>query len=266
MRYYHIVRLKRGCGIVFDGNDLRINLDAVGHGDHIFDDRGFVAAQHPDYYTYVSGGGTILINGRYLVVVRREQTALVNPGRLSLFTGRANGPDEWVQPRHVARELFEELVLFIDGNMLYPRCGDFQPVIDSVYRNAGRTHAEFDLQLQEILLPKGTIEVSRDGEAFAPLRAYYHVNSRNDINVLHLFEAELDMERLTASDGESEEDSTRSIAALDLETMTLRDLSDTAEQHDREDVTSSHMTEHLVAMVEMATAYLQFNKVESRYK
>lgn len=266
MGHYHIARLERGNGIVFDGKTLRVNLDAVGPDDHIVDDKDFVAKRHPDYYTYVSGGGSVLIDDRYLLVVRREPDARINPGLLSLFTGRANGPDEWAQPLKVVRELFEELVLCSEGRLLYPRCARLQPMIDSVYSAAGCKDTAVSFKLEEIPLITGSIEVTSGGVSAVPIPAFYHVNSRNDINVLRLFRTELDMNLLTARDGEHGMASGRTIAAIDLTTMTLKPLSDAPAQFEPVGISPAGMTEHLAAMLEMTTAYLQTNKAERRYQ
>lgn len=250
MGYYSIARLRRGSGVVINGFDIDVDLDAIGHDDRIDNDVSLIAARDVDSYFYVSGGGSLLLGGRHLLVVRREADARVNPGRLSLFTGRADNSSEWESPWMVVRELFEELVLFADGEMLYPRCRRFQAIIDTVYSKAERGTGSFALNLIETDLSTGTLKVRRAGRTVCEMQSFCHINSQNDINLLFLFEADLDLGRITAIDGESGSGlNCREIGALDLETMEYTDLSGSAVATTECDASRLPMTEHLEAMI-----------------
>lgn len=66
---------------------------------------------------WLAGGGSYLINEKYLVLIRRSIDAYTNPGKLSLATGRSDSYEELLNPRLIIRELFEELAI-IEGNSL----------------------------------------------------------------------------------------------------------------------------------------------------
>lgn len=254
MRHYNVARLRRGHGVFIDGPALRVDLAAVGPDDRIENDAAMLAACHPDSFFFVSGGGTVLIGGRHLLVVRRGERALFNPGHLSLFTGRADGPEELENPRRLARELFEELVMFADGRMLSPRCPAFQSIIDAVLVRAGRADG-VPLPLRQMPLQPGRLTICRGPRTLLDGPSFWHANARNDINVLFLFEADLELSRVVAEDGEpSEHGGGRIVAALDLETMTLVDLTVPPQRRAPIDARALPMTEHLAAMID-AMAY-----------
>ncbi|MGE3609173.1 MAG: hypothetical protein AB7I27_06260 [Bacteriovoracaceae bacterium] len=64
-----------------------------------------------DGIVWGAGGGTYLINKRYLPLVRRDLTAKTNPGKLTIATGLTDKIEELLNPKLLIRELFEEIVI-----------------------------------------------------------------------------------------------------------------------------------------------------------
>lgn len=248
MKYYHIARLRRGAGLEINGESLSVDLDAIGPDDHVTDDVSLRAAEGPDHYFFVSGGGSVLIAGRYLLAVRRHPNALVNPGRLSLFTGRADGPGEWRDPPRVVRELFEELLIMAGGEILRPTCTDFEPVIADVYAHNGRV-AKQHYSLRPLALSGGALTVNHLGKVVFSESVFWHASVRNDINLLYLFDADLELDTITAQDGESADHERRMIVALDIKTMRYADIS-SAGTRNWADASALPMSELLVAVLQ----------------
>ena len=147
-----------------------------------------------------------LLNNRFLLLVKRSNHSRVNPDKFSLFTGRSDNLDEKLNPLLISRELFEELLLF-NGNRLYkPICTDFQSVINKVYlridQDIGIDMSEsLDLPLEQRLFdPKETSIASNDYHWRGKLN--YHINSKNEVNILFLFAANIQIDTLSARDGE----------------------------------------------------------------
>lgn len=252
-RYYDILRLKAGEGILFDKNLITIDFEKVIKEDVIQNDAQLNASLHPNHYFFVSGGGTFLLQNRYLLTVKRSPTARINPGKLSLFTGRAEGPHEWNEPWRVVRELFEEILLFDGLKLLYPRFLPYQEVIDEVYKIHFkdiilRDAERMDLHLEKISISNCILKMLNRGKV-TEYQAFTHINSRNDINILSLFSIAVDPERLVVKDAE-EPNSKRVIFLLDIETECLREVSQNSA--DKFHVVSrADMTEHLCAMLEV---------------
>jgi hypothetical protein len=209
-RFYEIVKLIRGHTIEIDGDHLAVDLDRTTNADLISNDQEFAAAVAPDAFFWISGGGTFILNGRWLPLVQRSAQARVNPGLYSLFTGRANNRHERARPGELVRELFEELLLFSDGRLLVPRNSDYQAVIDNAHALL-RSEGNFvgapgsPLPLVEIKLPDAPLLLTCEGTK-TEHRFAWHIDSRNDVNVLFLFGAECDLQGLTAQDGEFQRD------------------------------------------------------------
>ena len=255
-RYYDILKLKLGEGIKFDKNFVTVDLSKVTNKDVIQNDDQFNANLHPNNYFFMSGGGSFLLKNRFLLTVKRSPSALVNPGKISLFTGRAEGPHEWNEPRHVVRELFEEILLFDGLKILYPRFMPYQEIIDEVYKihfkDVNLRSAErADLQLEEISMSNCTLKIL-NGEQSKEDRVFIHINSRNDINILSLFLIDVDPERLMVRDAE-ESNFRRDIFLLDTETECLREVGKNSADKFKT-VSRIDMTEHLCAMLDSIIA------------
>ena len=234
-RFYQIVRLTAGRTIFPDAQALRVDLDGVTPQDLIENDVAFRAAAAPDAWFWLSGGGTLFLNGRYLPVVQRSPGARVNPGKFSLFTGRADNAAERVEPAFLVRELFEELLLYESGTLLAPKLAAAQAVIDTTYsvmRQAGivAPGPSRELALTPVALPTRPVVIRHQGWERTHHLAWI-ATANNDINALSVFAAECDIARLTARDGEFHVDggtvtpAGRAIFLYDLQTRTARPLS-----------------------------------------
>jgi hypothetical protein len=259
-RFYEIVRLTRGHTIEIDGDCLCIDLDSASEADLIFNDQALTAAVGPDTFFWVSGGGSILLNQRWLLLVQRSRESAINPGVFSLFTGRSDNSDERVSPRRLVRELFEELLLFAEGERLTLRNTEYQPAIDSAQghlRSAGfaQVNAAQELLLTEVQLPTARLQLISSGNCVEH-RLAWHIGSRNDINVLFLFGGVCNLDGLTAEDGERDSapmgilGQKRRIVLYDLMTGNAVPISD----NDRSPifVSPDMMSEHLKSLLRMA--------------
>ena len=236
-KFYHLAALKQGEGIAFTDATMRVDLSRI-HAV-VENDEQLLSAAAKDTYFYLSGGGSLLLNGRYLLIVQREAGARINPGQWSLFTGRADTDSEWQQPNLLARELFEELQLFLNGARVRFTYAPLQSLIDQAQHYEGQTVA---VALTPRTLPAQRLLVEMKGKTLLDQPAFLHINRRNDINCVELFEASVDIEILTARDAEHD----REIATLDLETGQLRMLGG----QNAVSTEKLPMSEHLQALVE----------------
>ena len=252
-RYYEIARLRRGDGIDFDPKGITVDLDKVTEADRIMDDVALVRAAGLHNYFYLSGGGSVILNGRYLLVVRRSANVRVNPGRLSLFTGRAEGPSEWREPWRVVRELFEELILFSKGDLVRFRFERFQDVIDTENEiHRGRyPGGAISIDIKQVPLPLSHIEVREQGSV-SHFEEHVHVNSNNELNAIYIFSADLDLEQIAANDGETGDPTAppREIACLDLKNGVWRSLASGA-LGEWQPIGRELMSEHLADTVDL---------------
>jgi 8-oxo-dGTP pyrophosphatase MutT (NUDIX family) len=205
-RFYQIARLIEGCTIFPEAGRLRIDLDGVMPQDLIENDVSFQEAIAPQSWFWLSGGGSLLLNGHYLLVVRRSPGARVNPGKFSLFAGRADNAQERAEPPLLVRELFEELLLFEDDTLLVPQLADLQPVIDTAYDAMHQAGILADgpgrpLPLTQVPLPTRPVRIRRQGIE-REHQLSWTAGPTNDINALFLFAADCDLARLSARDGE----------------------------------------------------------------
>ena len=205
-RFYQIARLTEGKTIFSEAEKLRIDLDGVMPADLVENDIAFQAAVAPQTWFWLSGGGTLLLNDHYLPIVRRSADARINPGKFSLFTGRADNAAERARPALMVRELFEELLLFEDETLLVPQLEGFQDMVDAAH-GAIREAGVLDdgpwraLPLTPVPLTTRPVSIRHQG-AERQYQLSWTASPSNDINVLFLFAAECDLARLSARDGE----------------------------------------------------------------
>lgn len=217
-RFYHIARLIKNKHVFFEGSTLRIQFDEIKPADYIYNDEALLAQLHPDHYFYVSGGGTFFVNQRYLLVVRRDSQAHINSGMLSLFTGRAEGPEEWAQPWRVQRELFEELTLLEKGQPLRFSYPPLQTLIDARHSVAQRKSillALIDIANCELAVYDGHTKLYESSVCLSLTKC-------QDINLLYAFAITLDIDSIIAKD--NEDGKQRSVMALDTQRWQLIDL------------------------------------------
>lgn len=252
--HYQIVKLKSGVSIQIMTHGIAVDLDHADMDHPISNDEEFLNCISRETFFWVSGGGTYLLNKRYLILVKRGDSAIVNAGKYSLFTGRANSLEEILNPTLLIRELFEELILFSDEGTYYPICKEYQGIIDEVYQDLSD---KFELEqkrfkylnLHIINDFNRTILLKHSGNAHE-FRLNFHINSRNDINILFLLSAHLDISDLSASDGEYHISGqeivrhNRKIYLYDILNSKAKEITDGAKQESII-ITYDKMTEHL---------------------
>lgn len=251
MRFYELAVLRRGKNIAFgpDG-ELYVELDCSDASRRVTNDHELTAACGEGIYFFVSGGGSLLFENRFLLIVRRDAHVRVNPGQWSLFTGRAEGPNEWANPKSLARELFEELDILVDGLSASYSCPKFGEEI-SLGQAERRLDANSpELPIAPVSLPGRLLTVEERGRTLYSEPAFWHVNHRGDINVIHLFSCELPLNAISARDSErSAEGGGRIIGALDVQKMLLYSVGPQFKLCEGIDATTLLMSAHLLAVV-----------------
>jgi len=252
MRYYTLTHLPSSrYELSSQGERLTVDLRAISSLPSIEDDTAFCSYSDRYGIFWLSGGGSILFNERYLAVVERGKQSRINPGKLSLFTGRSEGAREWLNPPSLARELFEELLLFNRGTPLRPTNDRFEQQIEEVYQNYSPV-----LGVRFIPLPLTEITPERslliqDETASRHFKLNFHINSSRDCNVIFLFKAECDLECLELLDGECllySPQRHRPIYLLDLESESL------LKGREKSRLDRSLCTEHLLFAVDLLKA------------
>jgi len=260
VEYYRILPLIRDASLFLEGDKMTVDLDAADDRASVSNDESFLSVYDPRIYFWLSGGGTYLVNNKYLIVVRRGLGSGVNPGKYSLFTGRVDNEAELVNPSLMVRELFEELVLFSEGRLCYPICEPWQDLIDNIYAGL---RSKFGIQYQDTLPlhlspcrdHDQRIAVKRNGKS-REFKLNFHINGRQDINVLFLLSANIDISKLSAIDGEYidngglENSGSRDIFLFDPLRSEARLLSGSNRVSDSvQTVDDAEMTEHLRFLV-----------------
>lgn len=218
--FYEVLTLRQGRGIAIDQNRVTVNLAEISPIKALRNDAELAENTHPENYFWLSGGGTFLFQGRYLLLVRRPEQATTNPGKFSIFTGRSEGFAEWIEPWKVARELFEELLMFQNGALLKPRNERYQTVIDDAYRNhlqrLGCAPAECsEIEVEELPLEGREITVKYRGKEES-FYSFVVVTDRKEINLVTVFSVDLDPFTLDFQDNE-EAEQPRGTFILDLQ-------------------------------------------------
>ena len=259
--YYDIIKLQRSRDLFIKNREIIIQLDNIQVSDHVKNDVDFKRNLDLNHFFYISGGGTYLINERYLVVVKREAHSIVNAGRWSIFTGRASGSGEHRNPTLVLRELFEELLVYCGQSLCYPRNLRHQKIIDQAYSVRGQTAANIDLR--EVDLSNCKLTVYEGARVLYSDNAFISINRNNDINMIFLFTLNCDLTQISFKDGEVDGRCPREIALLDLKNMTLVGPQNLGEQrHDEElcdHATDYEIAEHLQDLVKELHATMVFD-------
>lgn len=213
-----------------------------------------------------------MLNDRYLPIVQRFRHAKVNPGKFSLFTGRADNTKELLHPPLLVRELFEELVLFA-GNRLYrPCCGESGGIIDQVYTKLEADlgldlSAALPLRLEHVLCSPKMVAVTNQGARWEGLLDC-HVNSNGEINILFILAGDADIDKLQAMDGEyhlvdgKAIRQNRSIYLYDLHTAMGRDITTGSRAVEPVPIPDDSLTEHLQYLVESVKSKLAIGSSE----
>lgn len=229
MRYYELARLQQGVNLRRGEKRVQVDLTQLLPTDHILNDEQLKAARAPGAYFYLSGGGSVIFNRRFVPVVRRPAHAAVNPGLYSLFTGRADSEAEWANPDLLVRELHEELKLYRDGKPL-------------------------ELSFERVLISNITLEIKYKN-GVSSCDGFLHWGPGGEMNWLFWFAAEVDMTWLSARDGEADGGG-RQIYLLDLEKGSLQEFSGEKCPALLGICSTEQMTPHLACWVEMAKKWI----------
>jgi hypothetical protein len=260
-KFYQVAGLKPGIEIIEEAHTIRVDLTFALHRPFSYNDDEILATRQRGEYVWASGGGTCLLNDRYLLVVQRDLHANVNPGKFSLFTGRADSTQELLRPSLLVRELFEELVLFSGKSIYRPYSSEVETnlIIDRIYssleENLGLDISTAEpLRIDHVLCSPKKIIVRNDSAQWVGILDC-HVNSNGEINFLYIFSGYLDIDKLQAMDGEfyNVGDETirnnRSIYLYDLQTENVRDITIDRRALEPIPISQGLMTEHLQHLV-----------------
>ncbi|MBM3706866.1 MAG: hypothetical protein FJW69_00780 [Actinobacteria bacterium] len=202
-----MVLLKKPGSISFNKNQLYVDLDLVEFNNTIKNDKNFKCSIAPENYFWLSGGGTIIFEDNFIFLVKRNSDSILNPGKFSIFTGRSNNLNEKINPELIARELFEELLIFKNNSYLYPLNNRFQVTIDNSFNEVDRifkiskNHAIQYYNLENVNQQNKNIFIKYKG-AERQFNLNYYINSKNDINIIFIFKSKTDLNELYAIDGE----------------------------------------------------------------
>jgi len=257
-RYYELALLRTGVSAKVTERELAVDLDVLKPEDLIFNDVELNRRRAEGDIVFASGGGSLLLGGRHLLVVRRQSDARIHPGKFSLFTGRSDSLEERENPQLLVRELFEELLLFQKDRLIWPLNTAVQPLIDKTYAALGHDHAAATpVAFHALPMPARRLTVASRG-AVHRLNLTWHLSSRGDLNVLQLYSVDLRLEELAARDGEG---LGRSIWAYDLETATATPLGTEAKG---QALSRADMTEHLAFVTDNLAARTARTTVTAR--
>ena len=205
-KYYSILALEKNKNIYIKSKELFVDFDSPGRIEFIQNDIEFLAKKKENIYFWISGGGSYIVNNQYLMVVERGASSGVNPGQLSLFTGRSDSKEELENPFLLTRELFEEVILTVDGDTVKPENREQQEIIDSVfklfYKNKIVNEANLSrIAIEPFNLKTSKIKIKKNGN-IKEFKCLYFINRNNDINVFFLFGININLNTFSAYDGE----------------------------------------------------------------
>ena len=258
-KFYQVAGLKPGSEIVEEAHALTVDLSDAMQRPFLYNDEDILASRCKGEYIWASGGGTWLLNDRYLPVVQRARHARVNPGKFSLFTGRADNAEELLHPAMLVRELFEELLIFTGHHLCIPDCEVFSGIIGQVY-----TRLETDLGLDvaaaqplhlEPLMCAPKMVTVMDHVARWEGVLDCHVNSNGEVNILFVLAGDVDIDKLQAMDGEYSLldgkviSQNRSIYLYDLHTAMGKDITRDNRAAEPVPIPQDAMTEHLYYLI-----------------
>jgi len=211
---------------------------------------------------WVSGGGTYLLNKRYLIIVQRSSDSIVNPGLFSLFTGRADGLGELQSPRLLIRELFEELILFSNNKIIIPACEEYQNIIFETYKRISKVIG-FEIEnakriyLQSMPLKSKDVVIENNGTIWRD-KLTYHKSRNNDFNVLFVLSGEIELNSLEALDGEFNYDhdnnvimQKRNIFLYDIYNSTIQNITKNSMDQKISKVSNDLFSEHLLFLINL---------------
>ena len=273
-RFYQVAGLKPRGEIVEEAHALRADLSGAMHRPFSYNDEDILASRRKGEYIWASGGGTWLLNERYLPVVQRARHARVNPGKFSLFTGRADNADELLHPAMLVRELFEELLLFTGQRLYRPDCEGFGGIIDQVYIRLEAdlgldVAAAQPLHLEHLMCAPKMVTVTDHGARWEGMLDC-HVSSDREVNILFVLAGDVDIDKLQAMDGEYHLVNGRavrqncSIYLYDLHTAMGKDITIDSRAGEPVPIPEDAMTEHLQHLVESVKRKLVTVSLERR--
>jgi hypothetical protein len=268
-KYYQVVGLKPGSEIIENAQSIKVDLSYALQRPFSHNDLDIIATLKKGDYIWASGGGTYLLNERYLPIVQRHLHAKVNPTKFSLFTGRADNTEELFYPELLVRELFEELILFSGHCLLRPDCKSFPAIIEQVFEkielNLGLDISGAKrLQLKHFLCSPKKITVRHEDLA-APWEGMldYHLSSNGEVNILFLLSGEVDIDKLQAMDGEfylldgKALRQERNIYIYDINTGLGKDITLGSKASDPISIPRDSMTEHLQHLLDLVKLKLR---------
>lgn len=208
MNYYKVLGLERERLVTISGKLVSVHLPRPEVADVYTNDLE-LSERTGRMYTWISGGGSYIISNRYLLAVERDKLTNVNPGLISLFTGRSDSQSEWLNPRLLVRELLEELTVYKRHKPLQFKvdfCG-FLSCEDPTVNIRERKDFYDKLDVYD-----GKTKNSIDGILL--------IDSKRDINFIRLFELDLDLHDLSFCDSESP-NIKRKIKIIDLNELKI---------------------------------------------
>ena len=244
--YYSILHLQLHDRISINSDVISVDIRGIRSTEIITNDHERDARRKPGSFFFVSGGGSYIVDERYLLVVQRDANTLVNPNMYSLFTGRSNDAHEWINPDLCVRELFEEVTLYVDGGMVSLINQRFQSLIDSHYKTDSKSKKSTPLQINLVEQSTLNLVITSDhgsNEHKLPLI----VSKNGDINCVFVFDLEVSLSRLSAIDKE-DGGLERKIHVIDIETLSIKPLAN-FDSNNWKALDNLEMTDNLIAVI-----------------
>ncbi len=180
MRFYKVLGLIEGVSYFKDNDNYKIIIDHPLN-ETAYNDKELKMLKQSNYYIYISGGGTCLIDNKYLLLVRRSKECEINPNKLSLFTGRSDNTIEHKNPSLLIRELEEELIISQKFNK--------EPI-------------KYTNESKRLKISNKNLCVIYKQKIIFKRNVLLSINER-DINIINIFKIDMSLDEILAIDGES---------------------------------------------------------------
>ena len=160
-----------------------------------------------------SGGGLIIINDKYIPVIKRSNTAPTNKNKLSTPSGKSEDIEEIHNPILLRREIFEELSFIKNHNIVNFTHYKNKSLINQninlkkynylkrYFPNVNKRFKNFKLNKlrkynsDEIILKFPTKKLKK-------IKCLFHISNKNEVNIFFIYNVKIKIEKLSIIDTE----------------------------------------------------------------
>lgn len=160
-----------------------------------------------------SGGGLIIINNKYIPVIKRSKLAPTNRNKLSTLSGKSDSLKEIYNPLLLKREIFEELSFVKDNKIInfinnkennflnnsvnikkYNYLKKFIPELSKRYSNF-KLSKDYKNNCDEII-------INYNSQRSKKIKCLFHISKNKEVNVLFIYNLKIDIKNLYIYDTE----------------------------------------------------------------